>query len=140
MNVVGSSPWFVENCKKVIGDGGSTKFWEEAWGTLEKSLRELYPRLYRLESHKDCLIKDRIVVRGLELDCKWEWSRELLDREVELVKEIEGYVNSLLIKEEEKDKWVWKGKNTFVYTTKDGYRKIHNQVDELPLKKWVSVI
>ena len=42
-----------------LGDGGSTKFWEDKWSE-EGSLRISFPRMYALEEEKECLAKDRL--------------------------------------------------------------------------------
>ncbi|XP_071687671.1 uncharacterized protein [Rutidosis leptorrhynchoides] len=57
----------IENCdvafknsfKKSIGDGKNTSFWKENWYG-SNCFKEMFPRLYRLESNKDVMISDRI--------------------------------------------------------------------------------
>ncbi|XP_071706111.1 uncharacterized mitochondrial protein AtMg00310-like [Rutidosis leptorrhynchoides] len=54
---------FKHSFLKTIGDGGTTLFWDEHWIGRDK-LRNLYPRLFRLEHDKKCSIKDRLQVSG----------------------------------------------------------------------------
>ncbi|GJX99476.1 putative RNA-directed DNA polymerase, eukaryota, reverse transcriptase zinc-binding domain protein, partial [Tanacetum coccineum] len=44
--------------KKKVGDGSRTKFWHDEWlGGL--NLKETFPKLFRLETHQSCLLRDR---------------------------------------------------------------------------------
>ncbi|XP_071732121.1 uncharacterized protein [Rutidosis leptorrhynchoides] len=45
---------------KVIGDGGSTSFWNCSWNGSEV-LKDKFKRLWRLETNMDALVKDRII-------------------------------------------------------------------------------
>lgn len=62
---------------------------EEKWGNFDRSLKELYPRLYRLESCKECKVKDRVSWSENRLVLSWAWSSELREREVGWIREIE---------------------------------------------------
>ncbi|GKF11296.1 hypothetical protein Tco_0049222, partial [Tanacetum coccineum] len=44
--------------RKVV-DGGSTLFWKDPWSGVGSCLMDIFPRLYALDSCKDCLVKDR---------------------------------------------------------------------------------
>lgn len=77
---VGSKDWFATKCKKLIGNGGHTRFWEDAWGNFDGKLKDLYQRLYRLEPKKDCLVKERMKGNGLGTCYVWDWSMFLLER------------------------------------------------------------
>lgn len=50
------------NCTKWIGDGLCTSFWHENWGPFDRCLKELYPRLFQIESRKDVCVADRVKV------------------------------------------------------------------------------
>ncbi|GKC53888.1 hypothetical protein Tco_1076633 [Tanacetum coccineum] len=44
--------------KKKVSDSSRTKFWHDEWlGGL--NLKETLPKLFRLETHQSCLVKDR---------------------------------------------------------------------------------
>ncbi|GKB25262.1 RNA-directed DNA polymerase, eukaryota, reverse transcriptase zinc-binding domain protein [Tanacetum coccineum] len=59
-----------------IGDGLVFKFWHDCWfGT--SNFMTLFPRMYALETHKECLISERCVSGGL-IDLSfhfWAWRR-----------------------------------------------------------------
>ncbi|PWA43271.1 RNA-directed DNA polymerase, eukaryota, Reverse transcriptase zinc-binding domain protein [Artemisia annua] len=57
-----------------ISEGVSIKFWDEEWlGTFK--LAEVYPRLYALESMKDCNIADRLFKSNGHISLAWNWRR-----------------------------------------------------------------
>ncbi|PWA63654.1 reverse transcriptase domain, Reverse transcriptase zinc-binding domain protein [Artemisia annua] len=63
-----------------IGDGSVFKFWHDCWfGT--SNFMSLFPRMYALETHKDCLISERCFSGGL-MDLPshvWAWRRSPRD-------------------------------------------------------------
>ncbi|XP_071704208.1 uncharacterized protein [Rutidosis leptorrhynchoides] len=50
---------FKNSFNKSIGDGKSTLFWKDNW-CGSACLKDLFPRLYMLESNKDAMVSDRI--------------------------------------------------------------------------------
>ncbi|XP_071728190.1 uncharacterized protein [Rutidosis leptorrhynchoides] len=70
-----------------IGNGINTKFWLDNWRGYG-SLKQKFPRLFHIESHKECVIADRIGQNGKI----WNWTRsnigprnEALVRELEII-------------------------------------------------------
>ncbi|PWA85898.1 reverse transcriptase domain, Reverse transcriptase zinc-binding domain protein [Artemisia annua] len=65
---------------KKIGDGSVFKFWHDCWfGT--SNFMSLFPRMYALETHKDCLISESCFSGGL-MDLSshvWAWRRSPRD-------------------------------------------------------------
>ncbi|GJW08097.1 hypothetical protein Tco_1570520 [Tanacetum coccineum] len=59
-----------------IGEGVLVKFWDEEWlGTFK--LADVYPRLYALESMKDCNISDRLLKLNGHISSAWNWRRSI---------------------------------------------------------------
>lgn len=50
---VGCGEWFGEGIVRQVGDGKSTRFWEDVWVSSGIKLREVFPRLYSLEESKN---------------------------------------------------------------------------------------
>ncbi|GKB17462.1 RNA-directed DNA polymerase, eukaryota [Tanacetum coccineum] len=48
----------VSHCKKRVGDGLSTCFWEETW-MGNRPLKLMFPRIYALESNKLCTVAEK---------------------------------------------------------------------------------
>lgn len=55
---------------KKVENGGSTLFWREYW-LGDQLLSERFPRLFRLENDKNCLLNTRLVNEAWE----WLWRR-----------------------------------------------------------------
>lgn len=51
-----------------MGDGRSTHFLEDAWLKENVRLCDSFPRLFSLESEKDCLVSDRLVEEESEIN------------------------------------------------------------------------
>lgn len=100
----------------------------------------MYPRLYRLENRKDCVVKDRVKSLGGVNLWVWEWGRELFDRELVVAKEIEDKLKDCGIVNNRVDRWVKVGDKEEVYSTKEGYKVLNKKEEVSPLKMWVSVI
>nr|GFB87490.1 RNA-directed DNA polymerase, eukaryota, reverse transcriptase zinc-binding domain protein [Tanacetum cinerariifolium] len=52
---------FLSHCKKRIGDGNETCFWYDKW-IGDKSLQDLFPRLFAQELDKEILVADKMKV------------------------------------------------------------------------------
>ena len=48
-------------CKKKVGDGKSTLFWDDIW-LGDSSLKVQFPRVYALETDKSISVQDRLVL------------------------------------------------------------------------------
>ncbi|KAJ9553519.1 hypothetical protein OSB04_017564 [Centaurea solstitialis] len=85
---------FSRSFGKLVGNGGSTKLWEDRWVGGEV-LKERFPRLYNLETCKGALVSERGSVMGSEWVWKWNWRRPPFGREVseleDLIKWIENF-------------------------------------------------
>lgn len=52
---------FTQSFKRKLGDGSCIKFWTDRW--LEAGrLCVLFRRLFALEQHKDCVVKERLTM------------------------------------------------------------------------------
>ncbi|PWA90643.1 NB-ARC domains-containing protein [Artemisia annua] len=89
-----------------IGDGVSIKFWDEEWlGSFK--LAEVYPRLYALESMKDCNISDRLFKVNGHLSSAWNWRRSIRDgREKEEMESLVCLIQGVELKSGP-DGWSW---------------------------------
>ncbi|XP_071704421.1 uncharacterized protein [Rutidosis leptorrhynchoides] len=83
---------FKNSFTKSIGNGADTAFWNEVWVGNNK-LRDLYPRLYRLETEKNAIMLAE--VRLGDEKYKWIWA---LDGEKEFtVKKLSGLCDDLIL-------------------------------------------
>ncbi|KAI3778675.1 hypothetical protein L2E82_08058 [Cichorium intybus] len=52
---------------KVLGQGDKTFFWKDRW-LCDSALKDMFPRLYSMESSKKCLVLDRVVAAGSNVE------------------------------------------------------------------------
>lgn len=72
--------WFWEKAQLRLKDDGKTLFWDSVWSG-EKTLKELFPRLYNLCTNKDGTVKDMGKWSSGSWTWRVGWRRELLKRE-----------------------------------------------------------
>lgn len=123
---VGCKNGFWEEIRRVVGDGGSTLFWEDYWAVDGMSLKELFPTLYSLEVKKDCLVAERLVWVDNVLSGNWEWRRGLFVWELDLIPNLFNVVNRFAPGQSQPDGWSWKLAKDAVYSTKSGYENLEN--------------
>ncbi|KAJ0458292.1 putative reverse transcriptase zinc-binding domain-containing protein [Helianthus annuus] len=92
-----------------VGDGPGTYFWIEPW-LCNTPLKDCFP-IFRLESDKLCLVRDRIVRPVLNPNAKWDWmhapnSNDEIAEWLALNVKLRDVVLS-----EKKDKWIWLGED-----------------------------
>ena len=101
----------------VLGDGRRISFWEDNWCS-EAPLCEIFPALYSLA-----------VTKGAKVASVWDSSRgegawfpnfirPLNDWEIDEVQNFLCLLNNRRVKQEEKDKFIWKGDKEGTYTVR----------------------
>lgn len=58
-----------------MGNGDNTCFWKDRW-LMNAPLKDIFPRLYAIESRKNCFVLDRLGEMGQQ-EHKWEWKRNI---------------------------------------------------------------
>ncbi|KAJ9548768.1 hypothetical protein OSB04_021311 [Centaurea solstitialis] len=97
---------FSRSFGKIVGNGCSTKFWEDRWVGGEV-LKERFPRLYNIESSKGALVSDRGSMVGSEWVWEWNWRRLPFGREVSELEEMLKWVENFKPVSAWEDKVVW---------------------------------
>lgn len=122
---VGRLEWFREGVSRKIGDDGKeTGFWLDNWAVGGKKLKECFPRLYSLDSVKDCTINERVLVSDVGVIGNWAWRRSLFEWELDLVKDLELLLNKSHIFHGSSDVWQWRFSPNGEYSSKSGYDRL----------------
>ncbi|GJX66455.1 RNA-directed DNA polymerase, eukaryota, reverse transcriptase zinc-binding domain protein [Tanacetum coccineum] len=98
-------------CNRKIGIGSLTSFWNEAWSSASP-LKNLYPRIYMLDSDKGCTVSSRL--NG----CEWSSVLRRPPRGgVELL-QFNGLMSSIgeVALSDHKDSWLWSLNSSNEYT------------------------
>lgn len=116
VKIVSCKGWFWKNMRKKLGDGSTTRFWEDGWGGNGVCLRVVYPRLFSLDMSKWCCVNYKVTRSEFRLVYRWNWRRKLFTWEEEMVAELEDLLNRTLLLSNAPDCWVWIGNNTGSFT------------------------
>ncbi|XP_071728391.1 uncharacterized protein [Rutidosis leptorrhynchoides] len=109
---------FRNSFMKSIGDGSSTSFWHEVW-IGDKSLRESFPMLFRLEVEKEVKICDRIETTGNSVIPVWNWVRAPSGRTEGELRRLERLLSEFNFNTSKGDEWVWTLAGNNLFTVKD---------------------
>lgn len=120
--------WIWENIRKKIGDGSTTRFWDDGWCGNGVCLRDVYLRLFSLDLAKDFCINFRVTRLELSLVFRWQWRRKLFAWEEEMIVELEDLLKRTMLLSYSPDCWVWMGSNTGAYTCKSGFEMLASRL------------
>ncbi|KAK5819456.1 hypothetical protein PVK06_024457 [Gossypium arboreum] len=117
----------------------SVLFWEDVW-CGDKTLKEEFPKLFRLALKKNCFVKDVARNNSFE-EVHWEsvFSRKLLDREKCTVEKLKFLMSSVVLNEELEDRINWIHESGGIFSVKklsyllarDGMGAIEFQFDRI---------
>lgn len=105
VKLVGCRDWFWLGLRRVVGDGKSTVFWEDRWIGGELRLRDIFPRLYSLETDKRCLVENRVCRVNGAVSGEWSWRRDLFVWEEEQISELLNLLSRYEFNGTQADKW-----------------------------------
>ncbi|GKV26427.1 hypothetical protein SLEP1_g35728 [Rubroshorea leprosula] len=100
------SKMLVRGFKWEVGDGSCVDFWSDKW-VGDKSLKELYPRLFVLAVRTEGILKDMGVWRGENWvwDCKWRCGCR--GRAAEEEEHFRAMINGFKLRIDREDSWKW---------------------------------
>ena len=87
--------------KRNVRDGRTTRFWKDHWMGVA-SLQHQFPRLFRLEVNKDCMVRDR-----WNDGWNWIWSRPIPGGITSTQLSTLTTLLDPIILTEGRDEWVW---------------------------------
>ncbi|XP_071728983.1 uncharacterized protein [Rutidosis leptorrhynchoides] len=116
---------FKASFSKSIGDGGNTLFWDEHWIGSDK-LRNLFPRLFRLENIKEATIKNWTSYDGVNLSWMWDWTRQPSGRTAGELADLLCLLSSASMNPNGSETWRWSYNSNGFFTVK----KLSEMIDE----------
>jgi len=117
--------WFVNNIRRVVGDGRNTFFWTDNWvGGVPLSIQ--FSRLYELSVNKDCLVEEMERLGWEVGGAWWVWRRRLLAWEEDSARECVSLLNNVVLQENIPDRWRWMLDPLHGYSVSGTYRFLTN--------------
>ncbi|XP_071687180.1 uncharacterized protein [Rutidosis leptorrhynchoides] len=101
---------------KVLGDGGSTSFWNNPW-IGNDVLKDKFKRLWRLDTEASALVKDRVIWNGSNWVGNWSWVREPSGCAGGELQSLSELIKDVVLNAEKKDSWRWTLSSNGVFTT-----------------------
>ncbi|GJX20869.1 putative RNA-directed DNA polymerase [Tanacetum coccineum] len=90
-----------------VADGADTFFWLDPWCGDGTRLKDKFPRLFALESIKDCMVKDRGYIDNESWISSWAWRIPPRGRALDDINTLGIYLNVVVINPNGRDKWSW---------------------------------
>ncbi|GJY40252.1 RNA-directed DNA polymerase, eukaryota, reverse transcriptase zinc-binding domain protein [Tanacetum coccineum] len=109
-----------------ISNGSNTSFWKDHWCGDGSRLMDVFPRLYALESFKDCKINDRWHCLDGIWSGNWSWRCPPRGRALDELSNLVSRIGNLSLDLDRVDKWSWAGETSGVFKVKILSKKIQN--------------
>ncbi|KAL5144990.1 LINE-1 retrotransposable element ORF2 protein [Glycine soja] len=114
-----------------LGRGDQILFWEDSWLRDGRTLRDKYPDLYRITSHKFQLVGNMGFFGEEGWQWQFSWRRNLFDNELGSASEFIDQISAISPIADMKDCWVWGADPKGTFTTSSAYLCIKG--DQPPL-------
>ncbi|GKC77815.1 retrotransposon protein, putative, ty1-copia subclass [Tanacetum coccineum] len=98
---------FSSSFSKKVSNGFDTRFWKDVCCIEGIRLMDKFPRLYALESNKDCKVSDRWVLSDGVWRGNWDWRSPLRGRSSDELSFLVSVINNLCFTSTSLDKWYW---------------------------------
>lgn len=102
----GVGNWFVDNTRRVVGNGHCTYCWANNW-VGRVPLRIKFRRLFDLALNRECTVEEMAVLGWEEGGNTWVWKRRLLAWEEECVRECSVLLSNVVLQDHIQDSWRW---------------------------------
>ncbi|GKB02539.1 RNA-directed DNA polymerase, eukaryota [Tanacetum coccineum] len=109
-----------------IGNGYSTSFWKDRWCGDGSRLMDMFPKLFALESFKDCKISDRWHCLDGRWCGNWAWRSPPRGRALDELASLATRIGNLTLYSDGADKWSWAGEASSIFKVKTLSKKIQN--------------
>ena len=116
-----------------LGRGDQILFWEDSWLRDGRTLRDKYPDLYQITSHKSQLVGNMGFFGEEGWQWQFSWRRNLFDNELGSASEFIDQISAISPIADMKDCWVWGADPKGTFTTSSAYLCIKGDQPSLAL-------
>nr|GEX07753.1 RNA-directed DNA polymerase, eukaryota, reverse transcriptase zinc-binding domain protein [Tanacetum cinerariifolium] len=109
--------------------GNNTLFWKDPWCGSGQRLIDIFPRLYALDSDKDCKVSDRWDLGHLANGVRggtWSWRISPRGRSLRDIDALATLIGDIQLVSTDVDKWSWSGDVSGVFRVRSLAKNIDN--------------
>lgn len=131
---------FKENMRRLVGNVDPTPLWVDSW-LGERSLKDVFPRLYRVARDKDAVVSERYRLEGGRAQWHFDFRRNLRDFENEYLVGMQPLLWDFPLSIEEEDELIWTWESSGVFSVRSMVGRINNSSNEflLPGVTWKNL-
>ncbi|GKC72208.1 RNA-directed DNA polymerase, eukaryota, reverse transcriptase zinc-binding domain protein [Tanacetum coccineum] len=120
------NPAFKSSFVIKVKNGSSTLFWKDQWCGTGIQLLDLFPRLYALDTTKDCKVIDRWgLVNGVWAET-WSWRVQPRGRTSNDISALTSLIGNLQLCSTDSDKWSWSGDSSCSFKVRTLTKRLEN--------------
>ncbi|GKA81884.1 RNA-directed DNA polymerase, eukaryota, reverse transcriptase zinc-binding domain protein [Tanacetum coccineum] len=128
--------------ERKVYSGKQTQFWNDGWIKDRGPLKNIFPRLYALETQKGCYVLERWVIEDGVWQGKWAWRRQPSGRAEGDLSLLLSLINLTVLDSTQDDKWIWTLNDSSTFLVSSLCQVIQKQMfvnnDVLPPFMWNS--
>nr|GEW26345.1 RNA-directed DNA polymerase, eukaryota, reverse transcriptase zinc-binding domain protein [Tanacetum cinerariifolium] len=106
--------------------GNNTLFWKDQWCGSGQRLMDIFPRLFALESDKDCKVSDRWGLVNGVWGGTWLWRISPRDKSLYEIDALTTLIGDVQLVSTDMDKWTWSGDVSGVFRVRSLSKNIDN--------------
>ncbi|GKD76546.1 hypothetical protein Tco_1339167 [Tanacetum coccineum] len=100
-------PILKNSFKLKVCNGLNVSFWKDPWCGTGSRLKDVFPRLFALESHQDCKVNERWCLVDGVWGGNWEWRLPPRGRALNDLNSLLNVIGNLALSPNCSDKWSW---------------------------------
>ncbi|GJZ68852.1 putative RNA-directed DNA polymerase, eukaryota, reverse transcriptase zinc-binding domain protein [Tanacetum coccineum] len=101
-----------------VSNGCGTSFWADPWCPNGLNLKDALPRIFALETLKDCKEADRWKCSNGTWGGNWSWRLPPRGRAIDDLSSLECLIGDLILHSDGDDNWGWKGDASRIFKVK----------------------
>lgn len=117
---------FNHSFTRPLSDGSNTLFWKDVWGENGVRHMDKFPRLFALETNKDCIVCDRWRLENNVWGGKWAWRSPPRGRLCDDLASLLSLIGSLTLSANNDDKWLWTHDASGIFKVKTLSRRLQD--------------
>ncbi|GJS76754.1 hypothetical protein Tco_0726635 [Tanacetum coccineum] len=127
---------FNRSFTRSLSYGSNTLFWKDVWGENGERLMDKFPKLFALETDKDCRVSDRLRLENNVWGGNWAWRSPPRDTSFDDLNSLLSLISSsggtrklyLALSYNNEDEWVWDYETSGTFKVKTLSRRLQDLI------------